>query len=254
PIDETQLEELRRTGRIQPSTLVWREGMPNWTPFSEVQGELKPSFSLKGEAGPGGPTAIGAVPEAVCTECNRIYPTSSMIRYGEAHVCANCKPVFLQKLSEGARIGRGGTGGFAGFWIRFGARILDGILLAIVNFIISIVVMGGTAAVFAGGRSTAANGAVIGAQLMLWAIQIGIALGYETFMIGRFGATLGKMACRIQVVTADGAPVSYPRALGRYFATWVSSLTCAIGYIIAAFDSEKRALHDHICGTRVVYK
>ena len=26
-----------------------------------------------------------------------------------------------------------------------------------------------------------------------------------------------------------------------------------IGFIIAGFDSEKRALHDHICGTRVVY-
>jgi len=26
-----------------------------------------------------------------------------------------------------------------------------------------------------------------------------------------------------------------------------------IGYIMAAFDSEKRALHDHICDTRVIY-
>jgi hypothetical protein len=31
-------------------------------------------------------------------------------------------------------------------------------------------------------------------------------------------------------------------------------MTCFIGYIIAAFDNEKRALHDHICTTRVVYK
>jgi len=26
-----------------------------------------------------------------------------------------------------------------------------------------------------------------------------------------------------------------------------------IGYIIAGFDREERAVHDHICGTRVVY-
>jgi hypothetical protein len=36
------------------------------------------------------------------------------------------------------------------------------------------------------------------------------------------------------------------------FAELVNQFTCAIGYIIAGFDSEKRALHDHICSTRVI--
>jgi uncharacterized RDD family membrane protein YckC len=62
------------------------------------------------------------------------------------------------------------------------------------------------------------------------------------------------MACKLEVVTADGGKVSYGRALGRYFSTWLSSLICAIGYIMAAFDGQKRALHDHICNTRVIYK
>jgi uncharacterized RDD family membrane protein YckC len=56
------------------------------------------------------------------------------------------------------------------------------------------------------------------------------------------------------VVTADGGRVSYLRALGRYFAKMLSGFTCLIGYIIAAFDGQKRALHDHICNTRVVFK
>jgi len=73
-------------------------------------------------------------------------------------------------------------------------------------------------------------------------------------MIGKFGATLGKMACKIQVVTAEGGRVSYLRSLGRYFAKFLSGLICLIGYIIAAFDEEKRALHDRICVTRVVLK
>ena len=42
-------------------------------------------------------------------------------------------------------------------------------------------------------------------------------------------------------------------AVGRYFAKFLSSITLCIGFIIAAFESEKRSLHDHICGTRVVY-
>ena len=50
----------------------------------------------------------------------------------------------------------------------------------------------------------------------------------------------------------DGSPVSYLRALGRYFGKLLSYLICSIGFIIAAFDDEKRGLHDHICSTRVI--
>jgi uncharacterized RDD family membrane protein YckC len=60
------------------------------------------------------------------------------------------------------------------------------------------------------------------------------------------------MALQIQVVTADGGRVSYLRALGRHFAKLLSSATLLIGYIVAAFDPQKRALHDWICNTRVV--
>src|SRR6185436_4066587 len=132
PVDELQVVELREAGRITSDTLVWHEGMPNWTAFSKVEGELKPTFKLKfEEGGSRSGTKSGPVPEAVCTECNRIYPTSSMIRYGEAHVCANCKPTFLQKLSEGARMNFGALV-YAGFWIRWLAKILDNIIITIV--------------------------------------------------------------------------------------------------------------------------
>ena len=76
----------------------------------------------------------------------------------------------------------------------------------------------------------------------------------ETWLIGKYGATLGKMACGIRVVRPDGSPVTYLRAFGRYWAKFLSGIMLLIGYIIAAFDAEKRALHDHICDTRVVYK
>jgi uncharacterized RDD family membrane protein YckC len=54
------------------------------------------------------------------------------------------------------------------------------------------------------------------------------------------------------VVRPDGGPVHLGRAVGRYFAKWLSSLTLCIGYIIAGFDAEKRAMHDMIVDTRVV--
>jgi uncharacterized RDD family membrane protein YckC len=85
-------------------------------------------------------------------------------------------------------------------------------------------------------------------------IQYAIVISYETIMIGRFGATLGKMAVGIRVVKSDGSRVGYGRAFGRYFAKIVSLLTLLIGYIMAGFDSQKRALHDYICDTRVIKK
>jgi hypothetical protein len=32
----------------------------------------------------------------------------------------------------------------------------------------------------------------------------------------------------------------------------INGFTCGISYIIAGFDEQKRALHDHICNTRVI--
>ncbi|MND07279.1 RDD family protein [compost metagenome] len=51
---------------------------------------------------------------------------------------------------------------------------------------------------------------------------------------------------------ADGSAVTTGRAAGRYFATLLSSLTLLIGFVIAAFDEQKRALHDHVADTRVI--
>jgi uncharacterized RDD family membrane protein YckC len=94
-----------------------------------------------------------------------------------------------------------------------------------------------------------------GATVTLLAMQYGIAAIYEILMIGRFGATWGKMACSLRVVRPSGTPVSLPQSTGRYFMKFLLGIpTLYIGYIIAAFDIEKRALHDRICSTRVIRK
>jgi uncharacterized RDD family membrane protein YckC len=77
---------------------------------------------------------------------------------------------------------------------------------------------------------------------------------YYILLTGRFGATFGKMIFRAQVVRADGSPVGYAVATGRYFASLVSRLILGIGYLMVAFRADKRALHDLMAGTRVVYR
>jgi hypothetical protein len=42
--------------------------------------------------------------EASCVECGRIFKLEHMITHSGYHVCAQCKPLFLQKLSEGGTI------------------------------------------------------------------------------------------------------------------------------------------------------
>jgi uncharacterized RDD family membrane protein YckC len=42
--------------------------------------------------------------------------------------------------------------------------------------------------------------------------------------------------------------------LGRHFAEMLSGILLGIGYLMIAFDDEKRALHDRICDTRVIKK
>ena len=249
PVNDAQFEELVRSGKIQPDTLVWREGMAAWQSCREVNAPAPSS----GPPPAGGPSYTpGQAAEAVCAECGNMFAIQDMIHHGGAlggiYICANCKPVFLQKLAEGAKISTGELN-YAGFWTRFAAYFLDVLILMAVNFCISLVA-GLSMAQAVGVQPKGA----IAFQLVLFAIQMTINISYEVVLIGKYGATVGKMACKIMVVTADGGRVSYLRALGRYFAKMLSGFTCLIGYIIAAFDGQKRALHDHICNTRVVFK
>jgi hypothetical protein len=38
----------------------------------------------------------------VCCECGKEFPAEDTLQFGQRHVCAACKPVFLQRLGEGA--------------------------------------------------------------------------------------------------------------------------------------------------------
>ena len=97
--------------------------------------------------------------------------------------------------------------------------------------------------------------AVIGQAigLLFQLILVAVRTVYSTFFLGKFGATPGKMIFKLTVVDASGGKISYGRAFGRSCAEILSRVICLIGYIIAAFDDQKRALHDHMCSTRVIY-
>ena len=251
PVEETHFPELVRLGKLRADTLMWREGLANWEPFSTACPQEFAALApvLSAAAPPAAAASAAGGNEAVCAECGGIFNKDDMIPHGSVHICARCKPVFMQKLAEGAKLNTGALD-YASIGLRFGAMILDGILLWIVSFATQMLVNASIASTMSSSPEMA-----LMVQLVLLVVQLAIGVTYEGLMVGKYGATLGKMACKIRVVTADGGRVGYPRAFGRYFAKMLSSLICLIGYIMALFDKEeKRALHDRICDTRVVMK
>jgi uncharacterized RDD family membrane protein YckC len=187
-----------------------------------------------------------------CSQCGRSQPEDQLITYEDKTICASCKPLFVQQLKEGVDIS--GMLTYGGFWIRFLAKIIDGVILSIIQWAIMIpmsILIVPSMMQSSEQFPTPEFLLFIGIQVLT---GITVPLVYNTLLLGRFGATLGKMACRLKVVTPEGDKISYLRAFGRFFAEMVSYLILMIGYIMAAFDDEKRALHDRICSTRVVKK
>jgi len=234
PVSREELLRRVRAGRITGDTLVWYSDLTRWTPWKELH---------DAEGGPPIPVSLekGEGEEVPCSQCGRELPAEEMVRYRDLWVCPHCKEAFLQKLKEGGILGSAFH--YGGFWIRLGAKCIDWVVLTLVQAVLAFAL----AMVWAGESMTGAL-----AQVIFTFFQMGLAAAYTTWFLGRYGATPGKMACGLQVIVSDGSPVGYGRALGRYFGEIVSGMIFMAGYIMAAFDDEKRALHDRICDTRVV--
>ncbi len=241
PIGEEKFHSLVQDGKITARTLVWNSTMADWQKYGRVVGDTSTGLPEPvGIPGRGG--------GLFCSECRREFAQDEMLRFENLWVCAECKPVFVQKLKEGVSLS--GEIEYGGFWIRFGAKFIDWMVIGVVNMVIIFVAGIIMAAMIQSPDSALSIIMTVTLQLL----QLAITATYTTWLVGRYGATLGKMACQLKVITADGGRVSYPRALGRSFAEILSSIILLIGYIMAAFDDEKRTLHDRICNTRVIKK
>jgi uncharacterized RDD family membrane protein YckC len=249
PVEDAQLDELVRSGAVRDDTLIWREGMANWQPHSAVRGPSKPA-----------PIPAAAVPIAAetrfCSECGRPFPAHEMVTIGTATVCAQCKPLYLQRVREGGQ--PLGVRRYAGFWIRFVARVIDGIILAVVGFVINLpigMMLGlSSSRIASGDVGAAALPAMLGTIGLSLAVNLFLAAAYEIYFLSTRSATIGKLALGLKVIRADGGSLSTGQATGRFFAYLLDAyFTLTIGFIIAGFDPEKRSLHDRICDTRVIY-
>ena len=237
PIGKTEFQSLVKTKKLNAKTLVWQEGMENWE-------ELGVFVRNRQGKGVQKSTPADFVPKSVCSECGQAFAEENMIRFQDSWVCAGCKPVFVQKIKEGMSVA--GAMDYAGFWIRTAAFAIDALIMGIIHFVIFIPLG------FLMPTSPDNPFVVISFMPVLILVQYAIPAAYDTWFVGKYGATPGKMACKLKIVVEDGNRMSYLRALGRHFAKYLSMMILCIGYIMAAFDDQRRTLHDRICETRVV--
>ena len=136
---------------------------------------------------------------------------------------------------------------YGGFWIRLVAYIIDAILISLVLGVVM---------------------SIFGIKYMdmdmdmddmsqidptVNSLSLAVAWLYFTLMeSSERGATVGKMAMGLRVVSNDGKRISFLNATGRYFAKILSAIIFCIGYIMIAFTDRKRGLHDMIASTLVI--
>jgi uncharacterized RDD family membrane protein YckC len=252
PISDIQLDEYILGGKILPDTLIWREGMESWLPCKEarpaVAFKTRPAAMALVSPLAGNETSV----EVVCSECGVLQPKDNAIKHGEVWICAACKPLHIQKIKEGVAAGRPAYAlDYAGIGPRAVAKLLDGLIIGLPAIFLMAVIIAFLTPAIARNRASA-DGLII---VMIAGIAI-VALAmmfFQIWCLPRWGATPGKRIMGLRVVTTDGGSISWGRAIGRFFGEWVNGLIPFwIGYLIAAFDNERRTVHDHIAGTRVI--
>jgi uncharacterized RDD family membrane protein YckC len=119
----------------------------------------------------------------------------------------------------------------AGFWRRFAAAVIDGIVVGIPAGILEAALHG------------------IGYVL---AIVIGV--GYYAWLEGSAsGQTVGKRGMGIRVYDLrNGGSIGTGRAIGRYFARILSAIPIFLGYFWMLWDGERQTWHDKLVGSVVV--
>lgn len=140
---------------------------------------------------------------------------------------------------------------YAGFWIRFAAHMIDAVIVAITLGILN-AFLGAFMILF---KETPLGGEILFNFTLTDIIEYILTAAYFIIMTYFEGGTIGKKILKLKVVSVkeDGKltlfDVIYRETVGRF----LSDIFCGIGYLTVAFTEQKTAIHDMLCGTRVIY-
>lgn len=126
-----------------------------------------------------------------------------------------------------------GVGPRATFGQRFGAYVIDVVVVNLAVFVLGSLVRGTGPSLF---------------------LSFAVGLGYFSLFEGSgSGQTIGKRLLQIRVVDFEtGGPISYARAFARNAGRWISGLVLVLGYFWMLWDRDRQTWHDKIASTTVV--
>jgi uncharacterized RDD family membrane protein YckC len=123
------------------------------------------------------------------------------------------------------------SGPRAGFWRRFAAGFLDGIILIVVEIVLRVALKGAGQA-----------------------LSLIVTIAYFTLFVGSArGQTPGMSALGIRVISFDGSgSIGYGRAFIRWIGGYVSAVVIFLGFFWMLWDKEKQCWHDKFASDVVV--
>lgn len=222
PYTDDEVQQWMRDGTFRPDELGWHEGVTDWRPLGELFPDARP--------------AVYSVDESVVSPSAEPAP-----------------PPFLGVTDTAAP-------DFAGFWLRFGAWVIDYIILMVPFTAISLSMgLGAAMSQLLSQMQTDQAAAITAYALAIRPITyvllvIGFAY-YAFFESSKWQATPGKMAVGIRVTDVDGNRLGIGRAAGRNAVRLVNAFTFLVPmvfYVTSAFTQRKQGVHDLLAGTYVV--
>ncbi len=122
---------------------------------------------------------------------------------------------------------------YAGFWARFAASFIDGLIIGIPMAIINYLVFGKSHIRF------------VSTGLVGW-------LYCALQESGPGMATIGKKVLDIKVTDLNGGRLTFGQATGRHFGKVISTVILLIGYFMMLWDDKSQTLHDKMAGALVI--
>ncbi len=135
---------------------------------------------------------------------------------------------------------------YAGFWVRLGSLIIDGIVL----LPFEILILTGVLKIIHPFVST--EDFLKSVFLLMLPIILLVSFLYYSLLNSNGRQTIGKKYFHIIVNSENNTPISIKHSLFRTVLYFIDSLFFSVGHLVIFFTKKKQTLHDLIVKTNVV--
>jgi len=228
PVSFQEIQRLVQSGRLGPTDYIWNEQHQIWTRVMDFPHAMDPPSAQEELSAP----AVSGQDQ----------PAAPFVQ--ESAESAG----FLAEEDEAPVE-------YAGFWIRAGAFIIDGLAMGFVGMIwffiaYALGLLDNYMALADSAEHLSFHEIWASLPWVYYAVSTVIAWLYEALLLSSsWQATVGKRAMGIQVVDTEGGRCSFARASLRFFIKNFVSGWFFFGYLLVLTNERKQALHDMVAGT-----